>query len=95
MQTNDIIYGIFVTSELSSKKYLDQTGKFSVTSNQDDKYICILYHYNTNSIDAVLIKSRHTHKITKAWEDVFSLLKKRGKALDIHILNNKCSFEMK
>ena len=94
IRTNDIMCGVFATSELASKSYLDQTGKNSVTSTQDNKYICIMYHYDTNSVYAVLIKSRHTQNISKAWEDVFNLLKKHGEVPNIHILDNECSFEI-
>ena len=73
MQINDIMCGIFATSELVSKSYLDQTGKFLATFTQGNKYIFILYHYDTNSMHTVPIKSRHTQNIIKVWDDFFSL----------------------
>ena len=95
MRTNDIMCGIFETSELVSKSYLDQTVNLSVTSTRGNKYIFILYHYDTNSIHTVRTKSRHTQNITKVFEEVFSLLKEHSEAPNIHIIDNEYSFEMK
>ena len=68
IRTNDIMYSIFCTDELNSKSYSDQTGNFPITLSQDNKCIFILYHYDTNSIHMVSIKSKHTQHIIQAWE---------------------------
>ena len=80
-KTNDIMCSIFETSELNSKSYSDQTGKFPITSFQGNTYIFVMYHYNTNSINMVPIKSRHTQHITQAWLDTFQILKYMVKPL--------------
>ena len=94
-KTNDIMCSIMDSSELRSKSYSDQTGKFPIKSASGNQYIFVMYHYDTNSIHATPIKSRHTTHITEAWEKTFHLLKSHGEAPDIHILDNECSFEMK
>ena len=73
-KTNNILCSIFDSSDLQSKSYSDQTGKFPVKSISGNQYIFILYHYDTNSIHAVPIKSRHTTHITEAWNKIFHLL---------------------
>ena len=79
----------FETSELNSKNYSDQTGKPPLTSTQGNKHICVLYHYNINTIHMMLIKSQHTKHVTQAWLDTFYILKIHGEALNIHILDNE------
>ena len=66
-----------------------------ITSSQGNKYIFILYHYDTNSIHMVPIKSRYTQHIIQAWNKIFITLKKYSDAPNIYILDNKCSHEMK
>ena len=85
----------FNTKESNSESYSDQTGKFLITSSRGNTYIFILYHYITNTIHAVPIKGRDAQYITQAWKDIFVILKRHGEAPNIHILDNKCSNEMK
>ena len=70
-KTDDIMCSIFDTTEFCSKSFSDQTGKFSVTSTQGKKYSYVMYHYDTNSIHMVPIKSRHADNIMKAWNATF------------------------
>ena len=68
IRTNDIMCSIFDTEELNSKSYSDQTGKFPITSSRGNKYIFVLYHYDTNTIHAVPIKEgtqNTSHKLGK------------------------------
>ena len=41
---------LFATIESTGKIYTDQTGRFPVTSSQGNKYILLLYDYDTNAI---------------------------------------------
>ena len=54
-----------------------------------------MYHYDTNTIHAVPIKSRHTKCITDAWKSIFNILKTQGVAPNIHIIDNKYSYYLK
>ena len=80
IKTNDIMCSIFSTEDFTSKSYSNQTGKFPITSNQGNKHIFVLYHYNTNTIHMVPIKIRHTSHIIQAWIETFDILKKHGDA---------------
>ena len=53
-----------------------------------------MYHYDTSKIHAVPIKPRNTENIVTAWQTKFNILKKHGKAPNIHILDNECSYYM-
>ena len=62
--TGDIMCSIIDTIDITSKSYSDQTGNFPVKSSRDNQYIFILYHFDTNTIRAIPLKSRHTSSIT-------------------------------
>ena len=53
-----------------------------------------MYHYDTNTIHAVPIKSRHAKRITDAWQSIFNILKIQGVAPNPHILDNKCIYHL-
>ena len=63
-KTNNLMCTIIDSKELESKSYSDQTGRFPVRSTSGNQYIVMLYHYDTNSIHAVPIKSRHADVIS-------------------------------
>ena len=87
--------GIFDTRKLNSESYSDHTRKFPLASSQGNKYIFVLYHYDTNSIHQVSIKIRHTGNIITAWEATFKILKWHEEEPNIHILDYECSNDMK
>ena len=92
---NQIVCSIVDSTDLQSKSYSDQKGKFPIKSATGNQYVFILYHHDTNSIHTTPIKSRHTIHITEAWEKICNLLKIHGEKLDVHILDNEYSFEIK
>ena len=54
-----------------------------------------MYHFDTNSIHDVPIKSRRAKDITKAWQEIFDTLQLNGHVPNIHILDNECSPDLK
>jgi hypothetical protein len=48
--------------------YTDQTGRFPVVSSKGNKYIMILYDYDSNAILAKLIKDRTAPELLKAFQ---------------------------
>ena len=78
IRTQYIICAIFDYKELASKIYFNQTRCFPIKSSKGNQYIFILYHYYTNIIHIVHIKSRHTEHIPQIWKDTFQILKKWG-----------------
>ena len=43
---------------MEGKIYTDQTGRFQVTSSRGNKYIMVVYNYDTNTIHAEAMTSR-------------------------------------
>ena len=94
-KTDNLLCAVFDSRELASKSYSDQTGKFPVRSASGNQYIFVLYHFDTNSIHALPIKSRHTDQISAAWQKIFDTLQHHGEQPSLHILDNECSYDIK
>ena len=77
------------------KSYSDQTGKFPITSSRGHKYIFVVYHYDTNTIHGIPIKSCNSVDLCQAWLSVFEMFKSHGETPNIHVLDNECSHDMK
>jgi hypothetical protein len=52
----------------AGKIYTDQTGRFPVVSSKGNKYIMILYDYDSNAILAQPIKDRTAPELLKAFQ---------------------------
>jgi hypothetical protein len=48
--------------------YTDQTGRFTVVSSKGNKYIMVLYDYDSNAILAKPIKDRTSPELLKAFQ---------------------------
>lgn len=66
-----------------------------MTSNQGNKYILVLYEYDTNTILTEGINNRTTHIILRAYKELVMYLFNRGFQPKIHCLDNKASNELK
>ena len=64
-------------------------------SSRGHKYISVFYHYGTNTINGIAIKSSNTIDICDAWQTTYDQLKAHGEAPIIDILYNKCSKDTK
>ena len=71
------------------------TGKFVCPSTSGNKYIFILYHYDTNSIHARAIPSRTKQQLLAAYKSITQDLTKRGFKPRLHTLDNEISDMMK
>ena len=54
--TGDTICSILDTMYITSKSYSDQTRKFPAKFSKSNQYIFILYHFDTNTTNAVPLK---------------------------------------
>jgi hypothetical protein len=77
------------------KSYSDQTGRFPIPSSRGNHYIFVLYHHDTNSIHAEAIPNRQAASIRTDWETIHKTLVRHGHPLNLHILDNECSQELK
>jgi hypothetical protein len=71
--------------------YTDQTGRFSVVSSKGNKYIMILYDYDSNAILAKPIKDRTVPELLKAFQVMEQALVARGLKPKLMKLDNEAS----
>ena len=64
--------------------YIDQTGKFSRTSNQGYKYLAIFYIYDANAVLSVPIKSREKGELLRSYQKIYSYLDACGFKPKLH-----------
>jgi hypothetical protein len=71
--------------------YTDQTGRFPVVSSKGNKYIMILYDYDSNVILAQPIKDRTSHELLRAFQVMEQELVARGLKPKLMKLDNEAS----
>jgi hypothetical protein len=75
--------------------YTDKTGRFPVVSSKGNKYIMILYDYDSNAILAKPIKDRTAPKLLKAFQFMEQELVARGLKPKLMKLDNEASKMLK
>ena len=53
---------------ITGKIFTDQTGRFPVPSIDGYRYLMLLYEYDSNTIQAVPMKSRSKEEMVKAYQ---------------------------
>jgi hypothetical protein len=71
--------------------YTDQTGRFPVVSSKGNKYIMILYDYDSNAILTQPIKDRTASELLKAFQFMEQELVARGLTPKLMKLDNEAS----
>ena len=71
--------------------YTDQSGPFLTPSTSGNKYIFVLYDYDSNFIDAIPIPSRSKAQLVQAYRIGISRLQQRGLTPQLHRLDNEIS----
>ena len=82
---------IIASSELKGMIATDQTGMFPIISQRGNKYIMILYSYDSNAILAEPIKDRTSHELIKGYEALYERLVKSGVKPVLQRLDNEVS----
>jgi hypothetical protein len=59
---------VYAATKYAGQIYTDQTGRFPVVSSKGNKYIMILYDYDSNTILAQPIKDRTAPELLKAFQ---------------------------
>jgi len=75
--------------------FLDLTGKFPYTSGRGNKYLLIMYDFDSNGISVEPLTSRHSHTIIAAWKKLIQPLIQTNNKPKIFILDNEISTDMK
>lgn len=75
--------------------YGDLTGAFPFKSSRGNKYLYLVYDYDSNAILVHPLKSRQAAEIRNAWEVLYAKLTQHGHTIKNFILDNEFSNELK
>jgi hypothetical protein len=75
--------------EATGQIYTNQTGRFPTTSSGGNKYVMILYDYDSNAILAEPVKSKSEGEMIRAYTKLHEYLSGRGLKLRLQKLDNK------
>jgi hypothetical protein len=93
---NDEQRSVYVsTYQPLDKSYVDATGEFVAKTTNGDKLIYVFYHYDSNYIFAVTMKSTSDAAQTEAFNKVYETLKRAGMTPKMHIVDNQCGIQQK
>ncbi len=87
--------GIMLPFETTSTAYSDLTGRFPHQSSRGNQYLLVIYDYDSNAILVEPLKNRAAGTIRTAWEKLHNLLRQRGCAPNLYILDNEISTDFK
>jgi hypothetical protein len=95
-QESDIDHGIktqlaYAATIDAGQIYTDQTGRFPVVSSKGNRYITILYDYDSNDILAQPIKDRTAPELLKAFQIMEQEIVARGLKPKLMKLDNEAS----
>ncbi len=83
---------IFVRiKDLAESIHSDQTGAFSYTSQQGNRYVVMAIHLDANHIVCEPMKNRSEDEMIKAYQKIITRMKVAGLGLKTHRLDNKAS----
>jgi hypothetical protein len=82
---------VYAATIYAGQIYTDKTGRFPVVSSKGNKYIIILYDYDSNSILAQPIKDRTAPELLRAFQVMEQELVARGLKPKIMKLDNEAS----
>ena len=79
----------FKTIEYTGQIYAVQKGHFPVTYSHSNKYLMVLYNYDSNAILAEPMKSHSEAKIVRAYSKLHAYLTNRGLKPVLQKIDNK------
>ena len=88
-------FSIVLNFENTTKAYSDLTGQFPAISSRGNKYLFIVYDYDSNAILAEAMPNRQAGTIKAAWDNIHSTLASRGTHPTLYIMDNEASEELK
>ncbi len=94
-KTNSIYASVIDIPASTGQVYTDQTGRFPNTSSRGNKYVTILYDYNSNAILAEPLKSKSEGQMIRAYTKLHEYLSDRGLKLRLKKLDNECPAGLK
>lgn len=91
-RTNNVFLHAF---QPTGQIYTDQTGRFPVTSSRGNKYIMLLYDYDSNSITTEPMKSRSEAEMIRAYSKLHDHLVQCGLKPQLQKLDNEAPAGLK
>ena len=79
------------TIEYTGQIYSDLAGRYPITSSRGNKYLLIIYDYDSNAILAEPLKNRSDNEMLRAYQKQLTLLQSRGLHPKLHKLDNEAS----
>jgi hypothetical protein len=95
MIQEDKCHYIYAATLETNQIYSDLTGRFPTTSLSGNKYILILYDYDSNSVLSAPIKSRGDKEIVRAFDFLIQSLILRGLKPHLQRLDNQASLALR
>ena len=86
-----VLYNVLAHGKL----YSDLTRYFPIQSSQGNRYILVIYNYDSNSIHVCPLKSRRDNDTPNTYQEIYSLLREQGLHPQLHWLDNKVSKVLK
>ena len=94
LQPNKRTHHIYASViDLTTQISTDLTGRFPVTSSRGNKYVMVLYCYDSNAILTEPMKSRAESEHLRAFNKLHQFLVDRGFRPEFQRLDNEASFE--
>ena len=81
--------------EITGKIYSDQTGRFPLSSSRGNKYIMIVYSYDSNAIITEPLSSRTENELLRAYTVIHTKLTERGLRPTLQRLDNEAPGKLK
>ena len=75
--------------------YRDLTGQFPFKYTTGNRYIYVMYNYESNAILVQAIPNRQAHTIANAWENLTKRLNMNGHQYSNFLLDNEILVELK
>ena len=75
---NEYVFNLFLAADTTGTVYTDLTGNFPVTTISGNKYVMVLYHYDSNGIIFRPMKTRSYIEAMGVYEDMHDYLKARN-----------------
>ena len=85
---------MLIDFQATNTGYSDLTGRFPITSSRGNKYILIVYNYDTNSIHAKAVPNRQAATLTSTFINIHNDLTFRGAKPNMYLLDNEFSNEL-
>ena len=92
---SNLIYAAYMAKDKHGTIYTDLTGPFPVTSMDGNKYILVIYVYDSNAILLRPLKNRSDNETLRAYTEVYEFLKTRNCHPKLHVLDNEASKALK